>query len=136
VPAGVVVDEEIPLPPPPHAAANSITSDIAHTKPSTPGNFLRFPERGRKIRPLLPIQFRDPLTSRYAFDAFVWDISMPASARRNYMIALIAATASAGCIARFMFLRGPVGGALVFAGVFVLTAALTLTRWIKYRDRL
>jgi hypothetical protein len=89
-----------------------------------------------QIRPLLPIQFRDPLTSRYAFDAFVWDISMPASARRNYMIALIAATTAAGCIASFMFLQGPIDGALVFAGVFILTAAFTLTRWIKYRDRL
>jgi hypothetical protein len=89
-----------------------------------------------QIRPLLPIQFRDPLTSRYAFDAFVWDTSMPASARRSYMIALIAATAAAGCIASFMFLQGPIDGALVFAGVFVFTAALALTRWIKYRDRL
>jgi hypothetical protein len=89
-----------------------------------------------QIRPLLPIQFRDPLASRYAFDAFVWNTSMPASARRNYMISLIAATTAAGCIAGFMFLQGPIGGALVFAGVFILTAALTLTRSIKYRNRL
>jgi hypothetical protein len=89
-----------------------------------------------QIRLRLPIQFRDPLTSRYAFDAFVWDTSMPASARRNYMIALIAATAAAGCIASFMFLQGPIDGAMALAGVFVLTAAFTLTRWIKYRDRL
>jgi hypothetical protein len=90
----------------------------------------------QQIRPLLPIQFRDPLTSRYAFDAFVWDTSMPASARRHYMISLIAATAAAGCIASFMFLQGRMDGALAFAGVFILTAALTMTRWIKYRDRL
>jgi hypothetical protein len=88
----------------------------------------------QQIRPLLPIQFRDPLTSRYALDAFVWDTSMPASARRNYMISLIAATAAAACITGFMFLQGAMDGALAFAVVFILTAGLTVTRWIKYRD--
>jgi hypothetical protein len=33
-------------------------------------------------------------------------------------------------------LQGPIDGAMALAGVFVLTAAFTLTRWIKYRDRL
>jgi len=41
-----------PLPPPPQDTANSVTNDIAHTEPIPLTNFRRFPENGKKIRPL------------------------------------------------------------------------------------
>ena len=88
-----------------------------------------------EIYPKLPLQFRDELSSRQVIDTFIWDRSMPANARRKYMIFLACGSVAFGLLSIFMFIYGPLLGALLFGAMFMLTAISTLSRWFRIRKQ-
>ncbi|MFL4969877.1 MAG: hypothetical protein ACJ8EU_14200 [Xanthobacteraceae bacterium] len=88
-----------------------------------------------EVRPRLPLQFREEVRARFALDSFVWQRSVPPSARRNYMLSLSFSTFAVGCLATVMALNGPIYGTALFAGLFLFFLYFTLARWMKYRGR-
>ena len=86
-----------------------------------------------EARPYFPPGFQDDPSSRYAFDTYIWERSVPASARRKYFLALVCASAAMGCIALEMALHGSTMSAVLFSVVFLFMAGVTLSRWSKYR---
>lgn len=86
-----------------------------------------------EARPFFPPGFQHDPSSRYAFDTFIWEHSVPASARRKYFLALVCASAAMGCIALLMALHGSWLSAALFGLIFLFMAGVTLSRWVKYR---
>jgi hypothetical protein len=86
-----------------------------------------------EVRPKLPASLQDPLSSRFALDAFIWDRSVPATIRRTYLRSLVCGSLALGCLAAFVFVEGDLFAALLFAAVFIFAIGHTLTRWAKHR---
>ena len=87
------------------------------------------------IRVKLPAIFTD-YSKSYAVDAYIWDELVPATARRWYLVPMVAGTLGAAFMGVFLFIQGERIGALFPTGVFLLGTAHTTTRWFRYRSRL
>jgi hypothetical protein len=88
-----------------------------------------------EIRPKIPPQFRDEYKIRFALDGYIWDPSMPVSARRKYIGAQICISIACAAVGVFMFIQGTFTAAMAFAAVSILGAVLILLRCFKYRER-
>jgi hypothetical protein len=89
-----------------------------------------------QVRPWFPPNLKDELTARFALDAFIWERSFPADARRKYLVSVGFAAIAFLCPAIALYLQSQ----FFFAGCFVclslLQAGYGLMRWAKYKDRL
>jgi hypothetical protein len=86
-----------------------------------------------ELRPKLPPSLRDPLSSRFALDAFIWDRSVPAAVRRKYLLSFVCGVLALGCLAVFLSVERHLFAALVFAAIFVYAIGHTLASYGKHR---
>ena len=89
-----------------------------------------------EARRYFPLEFQDEKSSRYALDTMIWYPGVPANARHKYLWSLNFCSFAVGCLALFMAAQGSPLAALLFGGVFVIAAAMTIQRWVAHRDKL
>ncbi len=89
----------------------------------------------REVQRILPEHLSDEETASWAFDTWIWNSIVPASARRQYLRAMIFASISFASIAGTVLAYGDRIPTLLFAGLSVLAAVLAFWRWFKHRGQ-
>lgn len=89
----------------------------------------------REVQRWLPDQLRDEETASWAFDTYVWNNLVPASARRQYLRAMIFGSISFASISGSVLTYGERIPALLFAALSLLAAVLAFWRWFKHRGQ-
>jgi hypothetical protein len=84
-------------------------------------------------RPRIALQMRDEITLRPGLDYFAWVRNMPQEARRQYVLSLACSLVFLGCIGAVTYREGTRVVAVVFAGIVLVAAALTLVRALRTR---
>ena len=86
-----------------------------------------------EARPKFPPPFQDEESSRYAIDIFIWERTVSANARRNYLLSLLCFSLAAGCGMLLAMIHGSPFAIAMFGAFFFVMACTALMRWIKYR---
>lgn len=86
------------------------------------------------VRPHVAIQMQDKITLRHGLDYFVWARSIPREARRQYVLSLACSLVFLAYIGIVTWREGARVVAVVFAGIVLVGAALTLARTMRLRS--
>jgi hypothetical protein len=80
-----------------------------------------------------PLEFQDPLNSRYAFPEFALSPSTPLALQAKYMKSLAGGCVAMLCFSLSFFSFGQVIGGWLGLGGFLLVATSTLKSWKIYK---
>jgi hypothetical protein len=92
-------------------------------------HYYRALEQVRHVAP----QMRDGITLRRGLDFFVWATNMPQAARRSYVLSLACSCVFLASIGFLVYREGARVVAVIFAGIVLVGAALTLARAMRLR---
>lgn len=87
------------------------------------------------VQPRVAPQARGGITLRHGLDYFVWARNMPQEARRQYVLSLTCSLVFLACIGIVTWREGTRVVAVVFAGIVIVGAALTVARAMRLRTR-
>jgi uncharacterized membrane protein YidH (DUF202 family) len=90
----------------------------------------------RQVASRIPLQFQDVSIGGLAVKEFVWDTSVPVSARRQFLASLVLLAAALALMGGAAFLYGQPLGGVAFGGFSAFYVVSTVRMWIKHRDLL
>ena len=87
----------------------------------------------RGARLWLPAQVQRHAAQRFALDRYIFRYSVPAAARRQFLLAHVFASVGFACLTVLAFAQAPLTGGLTFAAVTALAFYQTVVCWQKLR---